>query len=311
MSGRKYSEIALTASIRDAISCRVAATQAYARAESLVFSLAEGAVTTPALKPLADSARETLAQIKRQLESSSQTQDQRRLASLTLTQVQAERQNVQHLKEQLEQIDAKCRAGNNAASMRSRLLTVLNLLAQKHDEIEPWLRDVYSSFSAECRSLLARVDDQIKRTGSIGPLTDEIDTRVRQFDEHMDQVSERQTRDAERRYVASALEKVCKSIAFTVTLLPQNGPLEDLVLAVDTHSYGVIRFTLKPDGKIESNSQLMESSCCVNFTMIEDKLRNFGVLSEFRYEDQVPVRMRKGEKDLPQPAAGRTRHQGG
>ncbi len=310
MSGRKYSEVQLANSIKDAISCRLATEQTYARAESLVSSLREAAAATRSLKPLAESAQETLAEIKAQLDSLRDKFDERHMARLSLEQVQTERRKVDGLKTRLEDIDRQCRAGSNAASLRARLVTVLNLLEKKHDEIEPWLRDVYSTFDEECRVLLARVDDEIQRTGSIGTLTADIDKRVTQFDKHMDDVSKRQTLDAERRYVASALEKVCTSIAFKPKLLPQSGPLDDLVLEVDTRSYGVIRFKLELDGQIQSDSKLDESSCCVNFTMIEEKLRTFGVLSEFRYEDDVPVHLRKGEKDLPGPDAVHTQTTG-
>jgi hypothetical protein len=311
MSGRKYSTVELNNNIRQAIRCRLEAEETCARAESLVASLAQAAATTTSLEPLVASAQETLNAARLQLQSTQKTFDQGHIAQLSLSEVQQERRKVQHLAAELRQIDERCRAGTDAAATRASLVGLLDLLEKQRDEIEPWLRDVYSRFQDDSRSLLARTDNEIRRSGTITSLQGEIDQQITQLDEYMEQVSKRRTLDSERHYVAAALEKTCKDMAFEPKFLPQTGPLDDLVLAVNTFAYGVIQFRLQLDGAIHSDSMLSESACFADYTMIEDKLRNLGVITEFRHEDDgQPVRLRRGAKDVPGSGPARVIHGG-
>jgi hypothetical protein len=310
MSGRKYSEIELNNNIREAIRCRLEAEEACVRAESLVASLAQAAAMTTTLQPLVASAQETLDAARQQLELTKETFDDGQMAQRSLSEVQRERSKVQHLTVALKQLDERCLAGNYAAATRAKLASMLDLLVKQRDEIEPWLRDVYAQFQEDSRSLLAQADNEIGRSGTINPLKEDIDQQIRKLDEHMQKVSERRTQDAERHYVAIALEKVCIDMAFGPKYLPQDGPLDDLVLEVNTFAYGLIHFKLQLDGTIHSESKLVESSCFANYTTIEEKLRDLGVLTEFRYEDDgKPIRLRRGAKGLPGSEPGKVMHE--
>ncbi len=305
MSGRKYSLVELANNVREAIRCRLAAEEACARAESLVVALVEAARSTPSLRDAASSARDALVEIKSQLDILAETFDESQMMRLTLADARQERQRVERLKSNLDRIATRCRAGNEAAMLRAELVAVIDRLQKDRDEIEPWLRDVYDPFTQETGRLLEQSDRQIRATGSINALADQIHQQIAHYEAMMERWAERRVLDRERRYVADALKTVCREMAFDTKLLPQNGPLEDLVVEVNTFAYGIIEFRLQLDGTIRSQSEIIEASCCVNFSMIEDKLRGLGVLSGFRYEgDQQPVRLKKGEKSLPDSEPG-------
>lgn len=307
MSGRKYSQVELANNVREAIRCRLAAEESLARAETIVAALAEAMQTTPALAAAVVSARETLAQIRQQLESMTETFAPSQLMQLTLARVQAQRQRIELLQTQLEQIAQQGRAGSQAATHRAELAAMLDRLQKDRDELEPWLRDVYASFTSETCTLLEHADQEIRASETLDATVARILHQLAQYDAMIGRAGERRARDRERRYVAAALEQVCREMAFAPQLLPQASLLEDLVLEVETYAYGVIHFRLQLDGTIRSQSELVETSCCANFAMIEDKLRALGVLSGFRYEgDQRPVRLQKGEKSLSDSEPGAT-----
>jgi hypothetical protein len=311
MSGRKYSLVELANNVREAIRCRLEAEEACAHAESLVAALGEAARSAPALAQAASSAEKTLAEIKNHLDVLSKNFDESRMMQLTPDQVKQERQTVERLKSSLERIAGQCRAGNEAAALRAELTAVLDRLQKDRREIEPWLRDVYDPFTEETRLLLEQSDEEIRRQGSIGALAERIRQQIISYEAMREKACERRLLDRERRHVANALKSVCSEMAFDANLLPQNGPLEDLVVEVNTFAYGMLEFRLQLDGTIRSRSEMIEASCCANFSMIEDKLRALGVLSGFRYEaDQQPVRIRKGEKSMPDSGQGATRQEG-
>jgi hypothetical protein len=300
MSGRKYSQVELANSVSEAIRCRLAAEEAQVRAESWAAALDEAAQTTASFGPLAASARETLSRLRSQLKTMAGSFTESELMSLSLEQVQAQRRQVERLRAQLEEVERRCREGNDDASLRAQLAAVLELARRNRDELEPWLRDVYDDFTEETRALLEQADLSVSATGTLGVAAVRVGEQAARYEEMLRQASRRRQLDAERRYVAAALEQVCSEMAFGPRRPPQGGPLEDILLEVDTYAYGIIQFRLQLDGTIRSESELVETSCCANFALIEDKLRTLGVHSGFRYEaDQQPVRLRKGEKSLP------------
>jgi len=306
MSGRKYSQVELANNVREAIACRMAAAEAYARAQTLVAALGEAAATTAALKSLAASAEATLNEIRQQLESLKDLFHESQMMAMPLSQVRAQRQKVEQLKTQLEDIAKKCREGNSAAAQRAELSALQKLLEKNRLDLEPWLRDVYDNFTQETTELITHADQEIQATGAMPSVAGKVPEQAAQYQHMIAKVDERRKSDAERQYIAQKLQQVCKEMGFDAKLLPQKGLLDDLVLEVDTYAYGLVHFRLQLDGTIRSQSEMIEPACCLNFAMIEDQLRTMGVISSFRYEgDQQPVRLRKGEKSLPdsEPAA--------
>jgi hypothetical protein len=305
MSGRKYSQVELANNVREAIRCRLLAEDAFARADCMVVALAEAARATESLKTLASSAQDALTAIGQQLRSMKDNFSESRLMSVTLGQVQEQRREVDHFRSQLEQIIQKCREGNHAASLRAELVAVLDFMQKNRNNIEPWLSDVYGEFTEGIRSLIKLADQEISSARITRSAEENILQRIMEHDKLMEKVTQRRAMDADRQYTARALEKVCTELGFSPKVLPQKGPMEDLVLEVDTYAYGIIHFRLQLDGTIRSQSELIEASCSSNFAKIEDKLRELGVISGFRYEgDQQPVRLRKGEKSFPTSEPG-------
>lgn len=301
MSGRKYSEFELANNVREAVGCRVAAQEALSRAESLTAALAEVSRTTAALAPAAQIAEETLGQIRAELGAMGARFDQAQLMQLDLMEVRRQRAKVESLRAQLETIIRQCREGQSAAGVRAELARVADDLTRNHNDLEPWLRDVYATYAQETRGLLAQADQELNTTGALKTLAQQILAHSAEFQGMLDRASARRGQDAERRYVAEALRKICVSeMGFSARLLPQTGPLDDLVVEVDTVAYGIIHFRLQLDGTIRSQSELTVASCPANFKEIEKHLRAFGVISNFRYEgDQSPVVISDDAKPLP------------
>src|ERR1051325_10365823 len=98
MSGRKYSEVVLAGNVKQAIRVRIAAEEAFARAESLVAALNDAAKTTESLNAIAASAEETLSGISEELESFKELLAQGPMMRLTLPQLQERQRKVEQLR---------------------------------------------------------------------------------------------------------------------------------------------------------------------------------------------------------------------
>jgi predicted nucleic acid-binding Zn-ribbon protein len=305
MSGRKYSEYELARNVREAIACRLAAEEAVGRAEALAGALEEAARSTSSLAPAAVEVQATLVRARAELEAMRKTFRESTLLALDLDEVVARRQRVQALQAELEATARRCREGSGAAAVRAELAAVLARLEREAGELEPWLRDVWSGYTGETRGLLERIDAEIRASGATSA-EGIVAAHSRLFEEMLGRAAERRTADQQRRYVARALEEACReALGFAARALPQNGPLDDLVVEVNTFAYGIIEFRLQLDGTIRSESGMAEDACWSNYPQLEDKLRQLGVHSSFRYvETDQPVRLEKGSKELPGSEGG-------
>jgi hypothetical protein len=302
MSGRKYTEVELKNTVRNAIHCRMEMQDALARAESLATALTATARQTDALRGTAQHAREALDEVRQASDDLGLSFCEDRLMRLTMDEVVAKRRNIEGLRKKLQAIAAQCHAGQEAANVRAELLRIIGELESRRDILEPWLRDVWSDYESRARQTAVELDRRIASDGTAGPVTTSVAGLDAEFDRMLNDVRDRRALDGERRYVAEALRKVCvDELGFTSRQLVQRGPLDDLVIEIDTIAYGIIHFRLQLDGTIRSESNLIEASCPSNFAKIEEGLRSFGVISSFRYEaDQRPVRIERGAQDLPE-----------
>ena len=291
MSGRKYSEVELANNVREALRCQVAAQEALAQAESLVTVLNEVADTTAALQSAAEIATDTLSQIRRELKSINEEFSQSRLMQLDLMEVRRRKAVVERLQTKLVTIIRQCREGQSAAGLRMELARIADELERNQATLAVWLPDLYEPYVQETHQLLHQADKELSATGRLSTLERQILFHTGAYQNMVDRSSERSRQDAERRYIADALLKICKSeLGFSANLLPQNNPLEDLVVEVDTFAYGILHFRLQLDGTIRSQSEMATVSCPANFKAIEKELHSFGVITNFRYEgDQSPV----------------------
>ena len=291
MSGRKYTQAELANNLREAIHCCLAAERTCDRAQSLVASLEQATQIASALQPWAEQARQTLVQSHVELDALHACLKEDRLISISLEEVRAKRSRIDALLATLDETVRRCREGSLAAAMRSEIAQVALQLTQARDSIEPWSRDTYADFSMETSRLLDDADKELRRHGNLNAVADRIQMQVTAFQAMLRLVDERRRLGAERQYIAEALEKVCREeLGFTVRRLPQNNPVDDLVLEVDTFAWGLIHFRLQLNGAIRSLSPMVAASCPANFGRIEQKLRQLGVITGFRYEgDQTPV----------------------
>jgi hypothetical protein len=307
MSGRKYSRVELANNVREAIRCRLAAEEVYERSRSLVAALNTTARSLAPLKPIADVATMTLEEIRKQLEEIRASFAEKKMMRLTLYTVQEKRREVEQLRLQLESVAQKSREASESAELLMELNAVLSALQSEGDELRSWLSDTYDKFLEDTQSLVQGTQSELELTGNLNCVADKILGHVEQYKSLLRESSERRTEDAERRYVAEALQRICKEeLGFVTRLLSQKNFCDDLVLEVNTFAYGLLHFRLQLDGTVRSQSEMVEKSCCANFTLIENHLRSLGIISNFRYEgDQQPVTLRKGENALPdaEPAA--------
>ena len=253
--------------------------------------LNEVADTTPALQIAAEIATDTLSQIRQELKSINEDFSHSRLMRLELTEVRRRKAMVEQLQSKLATIIRQCRDGQSAAGLRMELARIADELERNQASFAVWLPDVYEGYVQTTRELLHQSDKELGATGRLSTLERQILDHTGAFQGMIDQSSERSSQDAERRYIAKALLKICKSeLGFAATLLPQNSPIDDLVVEVNTFAYGILHFRLQLDGAIRSQSEMATVSCPANFKAIEKQLHSLGVITNFRYEgDQSPV----------------------
>jgi hypothetical protein len=272
----------------------------YSRAGAVVVAVSEIAQSVASLRPTAEAAAETHRQIGRELEQIRESFVAKRMMRLDPAEVEVRRRRVTALQTQLEGLMARCREGNASAGLRAELAALLGEVEQSRAQLEPWLEESYASFINETYALLEQVDQSLAVRGSAAEHAGAVAAKLTDLTAMRSRAAERQTLDAQRQYVAQALHAVCQDMGFSAHTLPAGGPLEDLLIEVDTHAYGTIRFQLQLEGTIRSQSEMIEASCAGNFARIEEGLRALGVISGFRYEgDQRPVRIEKGAKPHP------------
>lgn len=301
MSGRKYSKVDLQNNVREAIRCRLAAEDALARAESLYRVLSDAARATESLRPAARVARDSLEQIREELKSLGSNFQESKLMRLDLSEVRRRRKKVDDLRENLEAISRQCHEGQSAAGLRAEIQSLADELDTRSEMLEPWLRDVYEDYRAQTQDLLRQTDEEIRATGSTEVLAQQVPAHTAQYQSMLDSVEDRRNKDAERRYVAEALQRICvNALGFSAKILPLASPLDDLFVEVDTFAFGILRFRLELGGDIHSQSDASASACPTNFKQIEEDLKSLGVISNFRYErDESPVVIRDEAKPLP------------
>ena len=302
MSGRKYSQVDLQNNVREAVRCRLAAEDALASAESFYKVLSDAARTTESFKPAARVAGDSLEQIRQELKSLGSKFQESNLMRLDLSEVRRQRKRVDDLKGSLESISRQCREGQSAAGLRAEIQRVADEVDRRSETLEPWLRDVYEEYKAQTSDLLRRADEEIRATGSTGALAQQVPAHAARYESMLNRVEERRNKDAERQYVAKALQKICtREFGFSAKILSQEGgPLDDLIVEVDTFAFGIMRFRLELDGDIHSQSDADVSACPTNFKQIEEHLKSLGVISNFLYEaDQSPVVISNQAKPLP------------
>lgn len=299
MSGRKYSRVELANSVRELLASRIVAEQACAHSKALVSTLQDSVRTTQALRSTATAVAAALNVAAQKLRELTENLSETALMSQSMEQVRSTQQRLQQLTLELEEIGRRCRSGSISADLRMDLTTLLHEVGQRQAELLPWLKDTYEAFHQITGALIAQVDQQLASSGSIEGMEDVIARQIASFAGMQDRAAERQIQDAQRKYVATALIKVCHDMGFATRVLEQNSPLEDTVIEVNTHAYGIIEFRLMLEGTIRSLSEMISNSCSANFKQIEEGLRNLYVGSEFCYEgDQSPVCLTGGMQKI-------------
>jgi len=298
MSGRKYTKVEIQDKIRDVLNCQLQVKEAYTKAKSFVNTLSEMSLTTVSLKDLVTSAKSVLNHIQCQIESMNTLVEESEMIKLTMSDIQKNTKMIEQLKFQLEDIIDKCREGKNASSKRNELLMLFHQLINERDLLCPWLQEnIYERFVDEIKDMLKNADNEITKTGSIEGIAEKIPNQLARYKKMKEKAIHSKQLDLERRYIASSIEIICNEMGFASKWLSQENLFDDLIMEVKTHAYGIITFRLQLDGTIRSNSEIDKGSCCSNYIQIEDKLKSFGLDSEFKYEeDDQPIRQEKNEQ---------------
>jgi len=308
MSGRKYSQVELEAAVRETLAAGLAARDALARAEALSEALRAIPDAGPATRAAAEEIGRAVDALRAGLRTLGGQLGGDQLSRLELDQVVAHRRRTEKIRHELDEIMERARGAQEVGLLGAQVAALLLELNRASGELEGWVGD-------DCRQLQQAVTSLLQRIEAGGPLSADqraaLASAARGHEASreglMVRAAENRRKDAERRYVASALRQVCtKTMGFGVETLPLGRPTDDLVLEIDTYAYGKLRFRLELAGTLRSDSSLMQATCCLNYATIEDRLKELGVVSSFRYEgDQQPVRLEKGSKELPggDPAA--------
>ncbi len=300
MSGRKYAKYELERNIRESLQCKVEAWDLLIEAGARVNALAESMQNVPALKSILDKAQADMAEIQQKLAETDKDLTSSKLKRLSSEKVRTYRADITNLRRKLEEIIVDCRKGQTGGSLRVEIASMLNQLNMQQETIRPWTDEAYDNLHEQVKELLKISDQELHMTGSVSVSMDDINDLLNKFSVIRKQAAEIRFQDEQRRYVLEALLAVCKELGFAGTTFEQDRPDDDLIVDVNTYSHGVIRFRLMLDGTIRSASEMVEASCGERFTVIEDKLRNIGVVTGFRYEgDQRPVRLERNAKSLP------------
>lgn len=300
MSGRKYSQVELAAQVHEVIRCKMEVTETLANAESLAAALTDAAGSTEALKNAAESVSGTLQAIRAEMDSMSKAYDKSKLMRLDINEVRSRRARIERLGRDVESMAEACKSGCGAAGLRTGITHLREQAARQRDDLRPWIEAEFDEFVGTVERVLADTDAEIRATGAASSVAPRILSLGPAFSGLVGRSAERRSLDADRRYVADALRKVCADdLGFAARFLPQAKPADELVVEVDTFAYGLIHFRLELDGTIRSRSEVM-GACPANFGKIEAQLRSLGVLSCFRYEaDQRPVVIERDEKPIP------------
>lgn len=313
MSGRKYSQVELAAQVSETIRCRIAAEDALVQADSLSTALAKAAKTTAALRETARAAASRIDQIRSELETTRKGSTQARLLRLDIQAVRGQRAQVDALRRELSEIGQRCQAACGAGGAHLEAAAVADRIAREREAVEPWLGAEYTDIREKAQVLLVDIEREIRMSGT-APSASRIRPVSDDHEQLLERVKGRRLRDADRRYIAEALQRVCTAdLGFAATILAQRSPLEDLIVEVNTHAYGMMQFRLELDGTVRSQSEMITDTVCpTNFGKLEARLREMGVVSRFVYEaDQTPVIISKDQRPEPQVSPERTSQSGG
>jgi hypothetical protein len=305
MSGRKYSRVELLTSVREALTCLREAEDAVRRAAPLAQELERAAIDSEPLRPAAVSIRATMRVLNERVASMTAEYTESHMMRLDPVAVRRRRDDVDTLRRDIEDVMRRCRDAAGAVAVRAEMSACLVQLEADRSRLEPWLGDRYASYVERTRALLSDL-------GATSTISSRVAAHAAELDSLRQQASERSALDTERRYVATALQRVCRDeLGFTARLLPQSTPIEDLIVEVDTVAYGLMQFRLELDGTARSESEVL-GSCPSIFGRIEDTLKTLGVVSAFRYEaDHRPVRLEQAARELPAMEAWRDTHSRG
>ncbi len=118
------------------------------------------------------------------------------------------------------------------------------------------------------------------------------------------EVNELEDKNNQRQYVIDALRKVCRDMGWDeIEIRNLNNPKETVILKVDTYTAGKMTFYLNLDRmKVESPLTKNDGVCLKDFDKVSEKLKKFGVETQFKIEGEEPEPklIQKGELDLPE-----------
>jgi hypothetical protein len=143
--------------------------------------------------------------------------------------------------------------------------------------------------------------------GEFLPVREALAGQRQALDHLAEEAAELQRQDEQRRVVLEALRAVCGEMGWDEEGAPvlehPDDPASAILLAVQTWSAGIMRFTLTLEGiRVESPISREGRVCHSQFGKISEKLRNFGVLAQFRTlegGDEEPELRARGELEIP------------
>lgn len=238
----------------------------------------------------------------------------------------------------LQQIPAKVDNGLNSTALvqlaverethlqqgKQHLQTAVDIKEQRRDQQARNLLQLWEQINNDCTALaepgqhwrlsqwqaiqnaLSELPDAIDR-GDFLPVQAKLDSQQKNLHQLEQTLSSLQQQDEQRRIVLDALRAVCKDMGWEEDSEPllenPDNPESAIRLTVQTWSAGLMNFTLSLEGiQIDSPISREGRHCHTEFAKVSEKLKGFGVLTQFRSLEQAddePELIAKGELDIP------------
>ena len=216
---------------------------------------------------------------------------------------------------QLEQVNEikQHRRDERAKQLSNQLVLLQSEVAGLSELAKHWQPERFLAIEKALADLPAKIDN-----GEFPSVQQNLQQQTQNLNALTKDVTELQRQDEQRRFVLESLQAVCKEMGWDEEQQPilsdTVNPASPILYSVQTWSAGIMNFSLSLEGiQVESHISKEGKVCHTQFNVVSEKLKNFGVTTEFRtvvVDDEEPDLRAKGELDLPDDGEQMYREQG-
>lgn len=291
MSGRKYTEIQLSASIERFMSTCQKAKESVREVGNLLWSLQSCAQDNVSLQPAIAGISENLKDLKQKLMGMEAMLSPTVLKEKGLEEVEKQQGETKGILCRLDQMKQKCLSGQKALAFQIRLRVLYSAIEQEKERLVHWYPDDLKEFKEKWEKELGRVEAALQNLTDMQTDTETIAVLEHAFYDLLGKVKECEEKHARRSYVIEAIKKVCAEMGFSVRKETMGNPHEAVHLEIETFAFGIMSFEFPLAGSIQSFSNYAPGQCEGTYLDLTEKLKGLGVISDFHYEESgVPLR---------------------